>query len=513
MGKEAVCIFALLLAIFVVGAITVETGTRETAEETETPSIELEEEITDYLCSIAFPDGGQFYSENSILLEILANKTLESIKYRDYKENNSEWKTLCTHCKGYNKEKMFEEGFHRLIIKCRDSSGREDMSEVEFFNDYTNPRISRLKPSSGFTNGADFRVKYTENNVKSVLFWVRKAAGTDKPKVELFVMARCPFCQQAENGLLPVIDLLKGKIDFKIRLAHFMLHGEEEKKETYRQVCIREEQPEKYLDYLKCFVKEGDYATCLGEAEVNTRELDECFFNRAEGYYAEDANLSEAYGIEGTPTLIINGVKTEFSDRSSANSMRLICSQLNKVPEECFHCLSSQNPFPGFGEYDAFECESAEALGDWVQKQCTSGKNQECSFYADLSEYDGEEVEYFFAVRDLGGNIDVSRPVKVRVDTTAPVLNNPLSFWEQGSGRDRRFVYFNFNITEENFDKITYSYEDSKGREKHGLLCSSLRGGFCTKRKSFLPGDYELTIEILDKAGNSEEEEIEFMVE
>ncbi len=514
MGKEAVLIAALLLAILVIaGAIAVEKETRETTGGEETPDIEIAPvENTDSLCSIGSPINKEVYNTQRIFFNISSEKKLESIKYIDYSDRDPAWRTLCSKCKGYENEKILEGGWHNISIKCKSSRG-EWSYNLEFLNDYTRPRISLLKPSSGFSNGSDFRVKYTEDNLKSVLFWVRNATaeGSDKPQVELFVLAHCPFCHQAEKGLLPVVDLLGGNFDFKIRFVHFMLHGEEEKEETYRQVCIREEQPEKYVDYLRCFAKSGDYESCLDDADIEVRELEECFFNRAEGYYAEDANLSEAYGIEGTPTLVINGIKTEFVQRSAASSLRLICSQLDKVPDECFSCLSSQDPFPGFWDYDAFECEEGQVLGDWVWKQCPSGKNQECSFDADLSEFDGQDIEYFFAVRDLAGNVDVSRPVKVRADVSMPITNNGL-FWEQGSGREKRFIYFSFSITEENFDKITYSYTDSKGRLKEGILCNNLRDGICKKKKSFLPGDYDLAIEVLDKAGNSIKEIIIFTI-
>ena len=93
------------------------------------------------------------------------------------------------------------------------------------------------------------------------------------------------------------------------------------------------------------------------------------------------------------------------------------------------------------------------------------------------------------------------------VDTVAPILNNPDSFWEQ----DGRNVYFAFNVTEENFDEANYlDLNDDRARERR--LCSRLRDGVCEGRASFRSGSYELLIKILDDAGNSIEEFIEFTV-
>ena len=68
---------------------------------------------------------------------------------------------------------------------------------------------------------------------------------SDKPVVELFVMSYCPYGTQAEKGILPVLALLGDKIDFKLRMVHYILHGEPEDLENKRQLCIREEEFDK----------------------------------------------------------------------------------------------------------------------------------------------------------------------------------------------------------------------------------------------------------------------------
>ncbi|MEM2131153.1 MAG: GILT family protein, partial [Candidatus Woesearchaeota archaeon] len=69
----------------------------------------------------------------------------------------------------------------------------------------------------------------------------------DKPEVQLFVMSHCPFGTQMEKGILPVVELLGNKIDFKVRFVYYAMHGEVEVKEQLRQYCIQKEQQDKYL--------------------------------------------------------------------------------------------------------------------------------------------------------------------------------------------------------------------------------------------------------------------------
>ena len=123
----------------------------------------------------------------------------------------------------------------------------------------------------------------------------------------------------------------------------------------------------------------------------------------------------------------------------------------------------------------------------------------ECYFDVDLSAYDGREIEYNLTIEDIAGNTDSKAIEKVKVDTSAPVLNNPDSFWN----KDGRKVTFSLNVTEPNFDEINYiDYTDKNPKEK--VLCSSLKNGICKKSRTFSRGDHNITINILDKVGNSE---------
>ncbi len=171
---------------------------------------------------------------------------------------------------------------------------------------------------------------------------------TDKPKVELFVMTYCPYGLQAEKGIIPAYEALGNKIDAKIRFVHYFMHGDKEEQETYNQVCIREEQADKYNGYLKCFIIEGDSAKCVTQAGVNQAKLTSCVAAKAKGYYKTDSDLSNGYGVSGSPTLVINGVQSN-AGRDAASYLVGICAAFNTPPSECAKQLSSASPSAGFG--------------------------------------------------------------------------------------------------------------------------------------------------------------------
>ena len=174
---------------------------------------------------------------------------------------------------------------------------------------------------------------------------------SDKPVAELFIMTHCLYGTQAEKGIIPAIKALGDSADVKIRFVHYFMH-EPEETETPIQVCIREEQPDKFLDYLGCFLEDGDSDRCLIEAKIDKTKIDKCISSgKSEEYYAEDSALSEGYGVKGSPSLVING-QIINSGRDSASYLSTICSAFNNAPEECDTELSSASPKPmwGYGE-------------------------------------------------------------------------------------------------------------------------------------------------------------------
>ena len=172
---------------------------------------------------------------------------------------------------------------------------------------------------------------------------------SDKPIAELFVMTHCPYGTQAEKGFIPAMRTLSSVADVKIRFVHYFMHGEKEETETPIQVCIREEQGDKYLDYLECFLEDSNSPRCILETKINDAKVKECVSSgRAEKYYAEDSKLSQAYGVQGSPTLVINGVQSN-AGRDSASYLEGICTAFNNAPSVCSTQLSSSAPSPGFG--------------------------------------------------------------------------------------------------------------------------------------------------------------------
>ncbi len=193
---------------------------------------------------------------------------------------------------------------------------------------------------------------------------------SDKPVVELFVMSICPFGTQAEKGIIPVIELLRDKIDFNLRFVSYAMHGKPELDENSVQYCIQKEQSDKFLSYMKCYLEKNSvesWNACQDKVGLNKAKLNSCIkamdkqfkitelFNDEStwsgGRYPQfnvDKSLNTKYGVGGSPTLIINGVQSN-AGRDSASYLAGICAAFNEVPKECEAVLSSASPSSGFG--------------------------------------------------------------------------------------------------------------------------------------------------------------------
>jgi hypothetical protein len=183
----------------------------------------------------------------------------------------------------------------------------------------------------------------------------------ERPDVKLFVMSYCPFGLQMEKALLPVWQLLKDKADIGIYFVDYIMHGKEEMEENLRQYCIQKEDKEKYLAYLGCFVKDGNFENCLKEAGIDQNKLNSCQsatdkeFKISEGFtengyppFNVHKDLNEKYGVKGSPTLVINDVVLNVQ-RSPEKVKQAICDAFLNPPPECQQKLSEENASPGFG--------------------------------------------------------------------------------------------------------------------------------------------------------------------
>lgn len=196
---------------------------------------------------------------------------------------------------------------------------------------------------------------------------VANAPKSDRPAVELFVMSYCPYGLQMEKAYLPAMELLKNKADISVKFVSYAMHDLKELEENTRQYCIQSEQSDKFIPYLKCFTGKDDYKACLATAGVNEGKMNACVGATNQKYgiitkyndqstwlngrfpvYPIHQDLNTQYGVQGSPTLVINGAQSE-AGRTPEAVKQAICAAFNSPPSECQKTLDTAAPAPGFG--------------------------------------------------------------------------------------------------------------------------------------------------------------------
>ena len=203
-----------------------------------------------------------------------------------------------------------------------------------------------------------------------------------KPLVELFIMSHCPYGTQIEKGMVSVMDTLKNKADIQIKFVNYAMHGQTEVEDNITQYCIGTEQNAKYTSFLSCYLKAGDAKGCVASTGIDQNKFNTCY-NATDKKYKILANFNDKttwngnfptflindaenkkYGVQGSPTLVINGKQVE-SNRDSASLLTTICAAFDNAPAECQTKLDNSTPGAGFG--------TASAAG------ATTGSNAACA--------------------------------------------------------------------------------------------------------------------------------------
>jgi predicted DsbA family dithiol-disulfide isomerase len=252
------------------------------------------------------------------------------------------------------------------------------------------------------------------------------AQKTDKPSLQVFVMSFCPYGNQMETTLKPVIKLLSKSADIQlhyifnevsnlsdyckqqsgdptqcaayIKAGYFKtdsecqttiaaaakqcsdeknylkignnlyssLHGRMEANEDVREICAYNMSDDKtnfwnFVDNVNqnCTAQNAD--TCWTDqakkANLDSDKITECFNTQAADLINKEIALTDQYKVQGSPTLIINGVNfppdsaytqdgkatlkvgnktfTQDQFRTPDAIKEAVCASFKKAPKEC----------------------------------------------------------------------------------------------------------------------------------------------------------------------------------
>ena len=179
---------------------------------------------------------------------------------------------------------------------------------------------------------------------------------SDKPEVELFVWSYCPYGVQAQGPLAEVVKTLGTSADFEAVLYHDG-HGAYETQQNKIQACIQEIAKDKYWDYATGFVDDiypivsqsrdidedkSESIKLMKSLGIDDSAVMDCVDKRGTELIAEHVSRAQEYGVTGSPSVVINGVKVNVA-RNAEALKTAVCNAFNTAPSDCSTTLDSSD--------------------------------------------------------------------------------------------------------------------------------------------------------------------------
>jgi len=204
---------------------------------------------------------------------------------------------------------------------------------------------------------------------------IKELPKSEVPEVKLFVMAFCPFGNQAEELIMPLAELFGEKIDLKLHYVFYSnyegggekycidkenkycsMHGIQELHQGIRELCVQKYQKEKLWSFVKEINKQcssQDADSCWEEIAknqgINVQAIKNCQEKEAldllekerkltqKEYQVQDVLMhrnKDSENILGSPVLVINDMIFD-GERSIEGYKEGICSSFKNPPKEC----------------------------------------------------------------------------------------------------------------------------------------------------------------------------------
>lgn len=189
---------------------------------------------------------------------------------------------------------------------------------------------------------------------------------TDNPETHLYVMSFCPYGNQAEEMMKPVVELLSDAAKIELHYVIYenyasgypdycldeenqycSMHGIDELNQNIREMCVYQNQPERFWNFVdevnkSCNVQtvEECWQGAAQKTGVNVKAVKECQTGNATKFVQQEKDLNDQYKVSGSPTLVINGVH-HTGDRNPEAYKNAICGAFNDPPDACRQTLES----------------------------------------------------------------------------------------------------------------------------------------------------------------------------
>ena len=134
---------------------------------------------------------GDVFDARRVPIIINLSGDAESLEYKNSADTNSRFRRLCRNCDSYGIERekslSLREGENNIMFRAS-RNGEVVEENVSVFVDSKSPRISRILPRrNSYTNGSDFYVRYTEDNLENISLVINSENVSFIPNQQEFI--------------------------------------------------------------------------------------------------------------------------------------------------------------------------------------------------------------------------------------------------------------------------------------------------------------------------------------
>jgi len=195
--------------------------------------------------------------------------------------------------------------------------------------------------------------------------------GDNKPQIDFFVMAYCPYGNMAEEAIEPVYQNLKDKAIFNPHYVIYAnyggggsdyciedgkycsMHGIQELNQGIRELCVNKyEGIGKYFEFVlamneKCSYTNAD--TCweqvAADLGLDTGKIATCQQEEGAELAKKEYEACQALRVSGSPTVFLDGEK--YSGQRTPKAFQdSLCNAFEDAPSECGNSQSGESQGP-----------------------------------------------------------------------------------------------------------------------------------------------------------------------
>jgi hypothetical protein len=448
-------------------------------------------------------------NDRKVPFNISLNTEVEILEYINYADGIPKWKKLCKDCDEFGvdkvKTKTLREGNNSITIRASDGFGNFAEKNVSIFIDSKDPKIKKVSPKSGFSDGS-FEVEFQELNPDTLVLRYgneseKRTRIVDIPIecVAIGLISTCPI-------VVDLSDFDEQEITYFFNLTDIAGNNDFDKPEDLD------------IDMTAPFLTELIQLELVGNKATFKFNISEKNFDRVT--YIDEAD--EKGKVKNLCTKLKDGIcqrKVNFKEGQHNITFKIIDEAENMIGAGVEFFVDSKEPkikkaepkkglTNGYFNVEFEEVNPVDLFLNYIHDEdnrskkinissCEQDKKKTiCSdIFVNLTDFDGWEIEYWFNITDIYDQYDESKRRTLEVDVTPPEIH---SF---DYSIDNHKVEFEMIITDPNFDKTEYSDQNATN-PKFKTLCSKLDDSTCEKKVSFSVGIHTLDIRALDEAGN-----------